>query len=134
MDYKKLFDLTGKVCVVTGGMGYLGAENVKILKDFGATVVVTDIREAEDRWANAAQAVGDMFVACDVSSSESIRQCFQTIADKYGKIDVLVTAPPTVLVTARAASWNLWMTPPSTRAWTVPWAWCSGACGKLCPS
>ena len=66
MDYKKLFDLTGKVCVVTGGMGYLGAENVKILKDFGATVVVTDIREAEDRWANASQAVGDMFVACAV--------------------------------------------------------------------
>ena len=44
MDYRKLFDLTGKVCIVTGGTGYLGSENVKILKDFGATVVVADIR------------------------------------------------------------------------------------------
>ena len=92
MDYKKLFDLTGKVCIVTGGMGYLGSENVKILKDFGATVVVTDIRQAEERWANAQQAdkVGDMFVVCDVSSAESMRECFQTVYDKYGSIDVLV--------------------------------------------
>ena len=26
MDYQKLFDLTGKICVVTGGSGYLGTE------------------------------------------------------------------------------------------------------------
>ena len=92
MDYKKLFDLTGKICIVTGGMGYLGSENVKILKDFGATVVVTDIRQAENRWANAQQAdkIGDIFVACDVSSSASIRECFQTVYNKYGRIDVLV--------------------------------------------
>ena len=90
MDYKKLFDLTGKVCIITGGTGYLGTENAKILKDFGATVVVTDIRQAEDRWANAQQAVSDMFCICDVSSTESIRSCFQTVYDKYGRIDVLV--------------------------------------------
>ena len=90
MDYKQLFDLTGKICIVTGGTGYLGAENVKVLKDFGATVVVADIRAAEERWAGAAQPMGDMFVACDVSSSESIRECFKTVYDKYGHIDVLI--------------------------------------------
>ena len=83
MDYKQLFDLTGKVCVVTGGMGYLGSENVKILKDFGATVVAADIRAAEERWANAPQNAGDMFVACDLSSTESIRNCFKTAAAFY---------------------------------------------------
>lgn len=90
MDYRKLFDLTGKVCIVTGGTGYLGSENVKILKDFGATVVVADIRAAEERWANAPQTVGDLFVPCDVSSSDSIRECFQKVSDTYGSIDVLV--------------------------------------------
>ncbi len=49
MDYQKLVDLTGKFCIVTGGTGYLGSANVKALKDFGATVVVTDIRASEDR-------------------------------------------------------------------------------------
>ncbi len=90
MDYKKLFDLTGKICIVTGGTGYLGSENVKILKDFGATVVVADIRASEERWAKAEQPMGDLFVTCDISSTESIRACFKTVADKYGKIDVLV--------------------------------------------
>ena len=90
MDYKKLFDLTGKVAVVTGGTGYLGSENVKILKDFGATVVNADIAAAESRWANAPENAGDMFVACDVSSTESIAACFRTVAEKYGKIDILV--------------------------------------------
>ena len=90
MDYRKLMNMTGKVCVVTGGTGYLGSENVKILKDFGAAVVIADIREAEERWANAAQPLGDLFVACDVSKSESIRACFQTVFDTYGRIDVLV--------------------------------------------
>lgn len=90
MDYRKLMDMTGKVCIVTGGTGYLGTENVKILKDFGATVVVADIRAAEERWANAPQPLGDLFVECDVSSSESIRACFQKVYDTYGHIDVLI--------------------------------------------
>ncbi len=90
MDYKKLFDMTGKVCIVTGGTGYLGSENVKILKDFGATVVVADIRAAEERWANAAQPVGDLFVECDVSSTESIRACFKKVVDTYGHLDVVI--------------------------------------------
>ena len=59
---------------------------MKILKDFGATVVVADIREAEDRWAKAEKAAGDMFIACDVSSSESIKACFQKVFDTYGRL------------------------------------------------
>ena len=90
MDYKKLFDLTGKVAVVTGGTGYLGSENVKILKDFGATVVNADIAAAETRWAKDEPGAGDMFVACDVSSVESIPGCFKTVAEKYGRTDILV--------------------------------------------
>jgi len=90
MDYQKLFDMTGKVCIVTGGTGYLGSANVNMLKAFGATVVVADIRASEERWANAKQAVGDMFVPLDISSTESVQNCFKTVEEKYGRIDVLV--------------------------------------------
>lgn len=90
MDYKKLFDLTGKICVVTGGMGYLGAENVKILKDFGATVAATCHRKPEERGSDSSEFAGDLLIPCDVSSTESIRNCFRTIYETYGRIDVLV--------------------------------------------
>lgn len=89
MDYKKLFDLTGKIAIVTGGSGYLGAENVKILKDFGATVVSFDLSNENTRWESEENAC-DMFVQCDISSTESVAKCFKTVYDKYGRIDVLV--------------------------------------------
>lgn len=90
MDYKKLFDLTGKVCIVTGGTGYLGSANVKALRDFGATVVVASRRRPEERGEKQHPLECDMFVLCDVSSAESVRNCFQQVYDKYGRIDVLV--------------------------------------------
>lgn len=90
MDYKQLFDLTGKVCIVTGGTGYLGSANAKILKDFGATVVSADVRLEESRWEQEEKFEPDMKVICDIASSESIRNCFQEVYDKYGRIDVLV--------------------------------------------
>ena len=127
MDYKKLMDMTGKVCIVTGGTGYLGTENVKILKDFGATVVVADIRAAEERWANAPQPVGDLFVECDVSASESIRACFQKVYDTYGHIDVLINCASYGAGYGKG-SWSTWKTTCSARAWTVLSVWCSAVC------
>lgn len=89
MDYKKLFDLTGKICVVTGGTGYLGTESAKILKEFGATVVVADINENGEYWEGS-EISYDKFIKCDISSTDSIRDCFKTVAEEFGTIDVLV--------------------------------------------
>ena len=89
MDYKKLFDMTGKVCVVTGGTGYLCSTNVQILKQFGGTVVVFDCREDETRWENDGTD-RDMFVQCDLASTDAIREAFKKVYDTYGNIDVLV--------------------------------------------
>ena len=90
MDYKKLFDMTGKVVVVTGGTGYLGSANVKCLKDFGATVAAISRRAASERGEKEYPFDCDMFVKGDVSNAESVRDCFKQIYDKFGRIDVLV--------------------------------------------
>lgn len=89
-DYKQMFDMTGKVVVVTGGTGYLGSANVKCLKDFGATVAVISRRAAEERGERQYPFECDMFLKGDVANAESVRDCFKQIADKYGRIDVLV--------------------------------------------
>ena len=82
MDYRQLFDMTGKVCIVTGGSGHLGAENVKILKDFGATVINADIVEKEG--------AADSYFKLDISSTESFKALFLSTYERYGRIDVLV--------------------------------------------
>ena len=92
MDYQKLFDLTGKVIVVTGAYGWLGKENCHCLKQFGATVIPL-IRNAEKRWKEDAgsdtEPLGEEYVECDIKSVDSIREAYRYVAEKYGKIDVL---------------------------------------------
>jgi NAD(P)-dependent dehydrogenase (short-subunit alcohol dehydrogenase family) len=53
MTIQEKFDLTGRVAVVTGGVGLLGAEFCRTLAEAGAAVVVVDLN------ASASQAVAD---------------------------------------------------------------------------
>ena len=84
-DYTKLFDLTGKVCIVTGGTGHLGMHFVSALYSHGASVAVADILDRENHLLS-----GKAEQANDVSSSDSIRKCFRSVAGHFGRIDVLV--------------------------------------------
>lgn len=89
MDYKKLFNLTGKVCIITGAYGYLGKENAKCLMDFGATVIAA-IRKADERWKTDEEHIAAEYVECDCLSTESVQMCYRYVFEKYGRIDVLV--------------------------------------------
>ena len=45
MCKKHIFDLTGKVIIITGGSGYLGSACIDAMKDLGATMVNADIAQ-----------------------------------------------------------------------------------------
>ena len=45
---KTIFDMTGKVCIVTGGSGYLGSACIDAMKDLGAIMVNADIAQRTD--------------------------------------------------------------------------------------
>ena len=80
---KNIFDMTGKVCIVTGGSGYLGSACIDAMKDLGAIMVNADI-------AQPAEGSEDLFVQCDMSQKDAFTKLFQTVQDTYGKIDVIV--------------------------------------------
>lgn len=88
-----LFDLTGRVALVTGATGGLGATTVQALAGQGAAVVLSDIDDAAcEALASALRSRGCTATAAsaDMSDSESIASLAHRTASLHGRIDVLV--------------------------------------------
>lgn len=89
---EKMFDLKGRVAVVTGGGGVLCGSMARELALRGARVAVLDLREdAAKSVANeiikaGGQAVG---IACNVLGRSSLEAARDTVIAEYGKIDIL---------------------------------------------
>ncbi len=84
-------DLSQRVALVTGSARGIGRTTALKLAEAGATLVVTDITEAEPV-AEEIRASGKdcLAVTADVSSADDIRQMVATVLDTYGKVDILV--------------------------------------------
>lgn len=88
-----LFDLSGRVAVITGGAGLLASEHAKALYNYGAKVVLADIDI--DKCIAAVEILKSKNVyavakKCDVTSSQSWHQLLDDVLKQFGKIDILV--------------------------------------------
>jgi len=72
--------LAGKVCVVTGASGGIGAATVQRFQDEGATVVGVDL---------LADAPGDLAMVADVTDEDQLHDLYVQVRKAYGRIDVL---------------------------------------------
>jgi NAD(P)-dependent dehydrogenase (short-subunit alcohol dehydrogenase family) len=78
--------LQDRVVVVTGAGSGLGLASVRRLAAEGARIVAVDIDEATG--AAAAKETGGEFVAADVADEDQVRELFDGVARRYGRIDV----------------------------------------------
>jgi len=93
MGYRKLFDLTDKVAIVTGGAGGLGRPTALGLADFGANVVVTSRNlENLEKVKREIEKLGReaLAIPCDVTKPEDVKNMVEQTVDRFGKIDVLI--------------------------------------------
>ncbi len=85
--------LDGRVAVVTGaGRGIGAAEAIKMAQE-GASVAVLDLsaEAGQDTVAAIKKAGGEaVAIACDVSSAKQVGAAFEEVANRFGRIDVLV--------------------------------------------
>lgn len=94
---KNLFDVTGKVVVMTGACGVLGASIVKYFAAQGAKVVLLDLERAAELGENLVNEIkakgGEAcFFPTNVLDKEILEKNYAQIMEKYGKIDVLLNA------------------------------------------
>ncbi len=89
----QLLSVNGKVILLTGGSGILGACMAKHLAKEGAKVVILDRNEEQgNKVVDEIKAEGGeaLFLYCDVLQKEVLEKNRQDILDAYGAIDVLV--------------------------------------------
>jgi 3(or 17)beta-hydroxysteroid dehydrogenase len=80
----------GKVAVVTGGAMGLGQAQAMLLAREGATVIVTDVAEAEGQATVAGLDRPGIFVRQDVADEEGWGDLERVIKDRFGQLDILV--------------------------------------------
>src|SRR5260370_22886879 len=93
MQTKELFDLSGRVAIVTGGGSGLGRQMATALAEMGADVVLC-ARNAERCAQTAAElsalGVRALGVRCDVTSADDVRAMVERTKAELGRIDILV--------------------------------------------
>ncbi|HUJ73935.1 MAG TPA: glucose 1-dehydrogenase [bacterium] len=88
-----LFDLTGKVAIVTGGNGGIGLGVAKGLAQAGATVAVAARNAAKSRGAvQELERLGGkaLAVEVDVAQEASVQEMLRTVVARLGGVDILV--------------------------------------------
>ncbi len=84
-------DLSGKVAIITGGARGIGREIALRLAEAGATVVVSDVADAEPA-AEEIRKMGhqSLAVAADVTSTSDVAGMVEKVTAEFGRIDILV--------------------------------------------
>jgi NAD(P)-dependent dehydrogenase (short-subunit alcohol dehydrogenase family) len=93
MNVKQLFDLTGRVAIVTGGSIGLGRQMAEGLAEMGANLVLC--ARKKERCQQAAEdlqklGVKTLALACDVKNPADIRQVADATMAQFGRIDILI--------------------------------------------
>lgn len=89
-----LFDLTGRVAIITGGAGLLGQQYTRALLGAGARVAVADLQggsaTAVAREAAAGTGGEALGIGVDIVRRADVDRMVATTLDRWGRIDILV--------------------------------------------
>jgi NAD(P)-dependent dehydrogenase (short-subunit alcohol dehydrogenase family) len=91
---KNLFDLTGRVAVITGGTGLLGQQHAESIASAGGIPVMADLRS--DALDESSPAFKERFgpQACvlkvDITDPQSVQALLVEVLQRFGRLDILI--------------------------------------------
>lgn len=94
MRVKNLFDLTGKVAIITGGAGLLGEKHAEAIAEFGGIPVLADLNKklAEQKAQRVALEfnVDALGVHTDITNEAALVALADALLKRYGRVDILI--------------------------------------------
>ena len=90
MHSQDMFNLSGKVALVTGALGLIGKEHCKALSQAGATVIVADLSIAQ--CVDFASTLGSHSkgIALEITVESEVEKCADWVEKEFGRLDILV--------------------------------------------
>jgi NAD(P)-dependent dehydrogenase (short-subunit alcohol dehydrogenase family) len=89
-----MFDLTGRVAIITGGIGLLGRQHAEAIASAGGFPVLADIRLDSVDSQNAAfkERFGEQActIKTDITEPESVKALLTEVLNRYGRVDILI--------------------------------------------
>ena len=89
-----LFDLSGRIAVITGGSGLLGYQHAEVIAAAGGIPVLVDLAVAQpqDKARTLAATYGVQAVGyvADITSQADVRALLGTVLDEFGAVDILI--------------------------------------------
>ena len=85
-----MFDLTGRVAIVTGGNGGIGLGMAQGLAEAGARVVLSGRNQAKGDKAAAGLGHGAVFIAADVTKKAACAALVEAVTAQFGRLDILI--------------------------------------------
>ena len=93
MQFSKLFDLTGKTAIVTGGANGIGKATSILLAKAGANIAIGDFKlEDAEKTAEEIRALGvkAIAVSCNVLKDEDLINLVETTVSELGGVHILI--------------------------------------------
>jgi NAD(P)-dependent dehydrogenase (short-subunit alcohol dehydrogenase family) len=91
---REMFDLTGRVAVITGGGGLLGAKHAEAVAELGGIPVIVDIDQG--RCEQVAERVRGEYsvhsvgVRTDITDPDEVLALRDTVLTEFGRVDILI--------------------------------------------
>ncbi len=110
---KEMFDLTGKVAIITGGAGMLGEMHAEAIAEAGGHPILVDING--NLAINKAKAISKKYgvdamgIKTDITNKREIEKLLSVVLKRFGRIDILINnaaIDPKVKAKNEGRSWS----------------------------
>jgi len=119
---QELMDLRGRVAVITGGGGHIGAAMCEALAELGSAIVVLDV--VQESCISMSQQIHDKYsvetlpLVVDLSDEETVRSVPKKVLERFGRLDTLINCAALV-GTSKLKGWGTPFLEQSADAWRL---------------